>query len=90
MKLWWKEWRNPIGEVEGRGEVRGLTEARGASTTGESRGARERGDRGGEIQAGEETCFAASPARAFEIDGCAFGVDPCGDPYCGGLVDYHK
>ena len=75
MKLWWKEWRNPMGEVEGRGEARGLTEARGASTIGASRGARERGDRGGEGHAGEDTFFGASPPRAFETDGCT--LDPC-------------
>jgi hypothetical protein len=33
MKLWWKEWRKAMEEAEGSGELRGLTEVRGASAT---------------------------------------------------------
>jgi hypothetical protein len=87
MKLWWKEWRKAMGEAEGSGELRGLTEARDASATGATRGAGDRGDSGGEGQAGAEICFGASPSRPLEIDACAFRFDPCGDPYYNRLVD---
>lgn len=51
-----------MGEDDGRGDGRGLTEERGASAAGALRGAGERGDSGGERQAGAEMCFGVSPS----------------------------
>lgn len=90
---WWYGYRKGIGEGEARGDVRGETrgldawtgakfEGRGSrdASVGASRGAGDRGDRGGE-GAPERYCFDGSWLFTFKTGPGAVSSD-FGEPYC--------